>query len=150
VDESEMTREQMIAELAAAAEEMRRVMVAHGAHEPDWTPLEKALPLKHCAGFMFMGYSGNIRMYKHGFTRRYLNLDPEGNTYFYKEVTDSYFRVPKKIALDHAFHGLEEMGVKRSTPFDEKARAERQKALEEAGWTILSADVRDHPASGNP
>ena len=41
------------------------------AETPDWEPLERVLPTKHCAGFMWMGLAaGGIRLYKHGITRR--------------------------------------------------------------------------------
>ena len=52
-----------------------------GAHEPDWEPLEKALPPEKCEGFMFMGYCDGKRMYKHYITRKYLHLDEEGKAY---------------------------------------------------------------------
>lgn len=131
----------MIVKLQEVAKQYSEILHAHGAHEPDWGPLEKVLPLKWCPGFMFMGYSGKIRMYKHGFTRRYLHADPEGNTYMYAEGTDSYFRVPRTVAIDHVFGGLKQMGVPRSTPFDDKARRKRQNALAKAGWTMVNVDV---------
>lgn len=134
----------MIKEAQDVAKQYADLMYAHGAHEPDWEPLEKFMPkYKWCSGFMFMGYSGKVRMYKHGFTRRYLNLDPEGNAYIYIEETDNHVRIPKEIALDHVFAGLKEMGVRRSTPFDDKARKKRQRALAEAGWTTVGVDISE-------
>src|SRR3954451_22582261 len=49
---------------------------------PDWEPLERTLPAEQWAGFMWMGLApGGICLYKHGITRRYLNLrlDPDGD-----------------------------------------------------------------------
>jgi len=45
----------------------------------DWAPLELMLGPKLCECFMFMGRSGELYLYKHIDTRRYLNLDAEGN-----------------------------------------------------------------------
>jgi hypothetical protein len=73
---------------------------------------------------MFMGYADGIRLYKHGFTRHYLNVDPEGHTYWYDDHLDSYFRVAKELAIYYAFEGLQETGAKRSTPTTTK-REER-------------------------
>jgi hypothetical protein len=131
--------EELAKRLEAAAEEMSQVMKRYGADRPDWDPLEKVLPLEHCAGFMFMGYSGAIRLYKHGFTRHYLNVDPDGHTYWYNERLDSYYRIAKELAIEYVFEGLEEAGVKRSTPYDAKARRKKDEALKEAGWTMVRA-----------
>jgi hypothetical protein len=106
------------------------------AHEPDWTPLEKVLPLKWCGGFMFMGYSGDIRLYKHGFTRNYLNLDAEGKTFRY--TVRGYVPTSFEAAIEHVFDGLEETGETRSSVYDDAAVRRKHEALKEAGWTVLS------------
>lgn len=134
-----MEAEELARKLEAAAAEMSRRMKAVGAERPDWGPLEQVLPLEQCAGFMFMGYSGAIRLYKHGFTRHYLNADPEGHTYWYNDRLDSYYRIAKELAIDYVFEGLDETGAKRSTPYDAKARRKRDRALKEAGWKVLRA-----------
>jgi hypothetical protein len=85
---------------------------------------------------MFMGYSDDVRVYKHGLTRRYLNLDPEGRAYTRKG--SQWEEVPLKQAIDTAFDGLSSMGFKRSTPYDEKSRAKRHKILRDAGWAIVT------------
>jgi tryptophan-rich sensory protein len=64
--DTDMDREEMVEKLQDVAKQWAELLRAHGAHEPDWGPLKKVLPLKWCAGFMFMGYSGHVRMYKHG------------------------------------------------------------------------------------
>jgi len=38
------------------------------------------------------------------------------------------------------FGGLRQMGVKRSTPYNDAAIAKRHKALAEAGWTTVNMD----------
>jgi hypothetical protein len=40
---------------------------------PDWRSLENAIPTEYCESFMFMGKVGDIVLYKHRLTRRYLN-----------------------------------------------------------------------------
>jgi hypothetical protein len=47
----------------------------------DWAPLEHMLGPKLCEHFMFMGRSGELYLYKHVETRRYLNLDAEGRCF---------------------------------------------------------------------
>lgn len=143
-----MDRDEMIDRLQEVKKGYAKLLRQFGAHEPDWGPLEKVLPYKHCAGFMFMGYVGHVRLYKHGFTRRYLNLDPEGNAYAYNEVTDGYFRIPLKWAIRDVFSGLKEMGFTRATPYDEKARRKIHKELEAAGWTMLSMGPDDEIGNG--
>ena len=42
--------------------------------EPNWIPLELAVPAGELENFMYMGRAGEIELYKHHFTRRYLNI----------------------------------------------------------------------------
>jgi hypothetical protein len=54
--------------------------------EPDWTPLERFLPLELCGPFMWMHSvrledGRTINAYKHSGTRRYLLLDPNADAY---------------------------------------------------------------------
>ncbi len=131
-------RDDLIAKLNAVKPKLEQILRSQGAHEPDWEPLEKALPFESCGGFMFMGYSGVIRMYKHGLTRRYLNLDPEGNSYRYDWKDHRYIPQSLSDALDVAFEGIEAMGYTRETPYTDDVRAERVKALADAGWTTVT------------
>lgn len=133
-----MDRDEITRQIRELQPEIARLMRSYGAHEPDWGPLEHVLPYEECGGFMFMGYVGEIRMYKHGFTRRYLNLDPEGNAYGYIAKTNGYIQIPLEMAIDEVFAGLESLGKKRTTPFSEEEQQERRKAMEEAGWTVIS------------
>ena len=49
----------------------------------EWTPLEQMLGPELCERFMFMGRSAEIYLYKHIDTRRYLNLDAQGQCFRY-------------------------------------------------------------------
>lgn len=60
--------------------------------EPNWQPLRLLLPDEKLRGeFMFVGTfvrvekegATRIELYKHQSSRRYLNVDAEGNCYFY-------------------------------------------------------------------
>lgn len=86
-----------------------------GMHEPDWAPLEGALPLEQRAEFMWMGWAIRpdgppIARYKHAVTRRYLNLDAEGAAYRYVAAPEpawcgSYVRVALSRAIERALDG---------------------------------------------
>ena len=123
-----------------------------GMREPDWAPLEGALPLPHCTGFMWMGWAVRpdgppIARYKHGITRRYLNLDEHGAAYRYVPAPNpawcgSYVRVTLERAVDDAFAGIEKMhcvdaGDPRGTPYDDAYRRARDEALSRAGFTVV-------------
>ncbi len=120
-------------------------------HEPDWAPLETALPDEHCAGFMWMSWAVRpegppIARYKHGITRRYLNLclDPPGEVSAYRYSGRDYVRIQVVEAIDEAFAGIETLaGVSRSdpraTPYDHEYRALRDRQLRELGWSVISA-----------
>jgi len=136
-------RDDLIDRLETLRPEIERSMRALGMHEPDWKPLEKVLPYKWCAGFMFFGYSGDIRTYKQGFTRRCLHIDTRGRTYAYNGRTDGYIRIAQSLAIAHVFSGIEETGFKRTTPYDEKNAAKRRKKLEDAGYTVLTVAPED-------
>jgi hypothetical protein len=131
-------RDDLIAKLNTVKPKLEQILRAQGAHEPDWEPLERVLPFESCGGFMFMGNSGVIRLYKHGLTRRNLNLDPQGNAYRYDWRIERYLPQPLSVALDVAFEGIEQMGYTRETPYDDEVRAERAKALADAGWTTVT------------
>jgi hypothetical protein len=135
------------------AESADRVPVAAaGMHEPDWAPLGRVLPLAHCAVFMWMGWAVRpngppIAQYKHGITRRYLNLDEDGNAYTYTPTPaptccGRHMRIPLARAIDEVSEGLERMpGVNpaeaRATPYDDAFRRARNDALRRAGFTVV-------------
>lgn len=116
---------------------------AHGAHEPDWEPLEKVLPYAWCGGFMFMGYEGEIRIYKQGFTRACLHLDPQGNAY--RRRGSLFHPIDIDDAIADAFRGIESTGFARETPYNKVNAAQRRAAIEaETGYKILTIG---HPPS---
>lgn len=131
-----MDRDELITRLQDLEPEYTELLREFGADEPDWGPLEDLIPLAWCGSFMFMGYVGEIRMYKHELTRRYLNIDPQGNTYGYLGTSNEYQRIPTEEAVEAVFEGLEEMGFTRGG--DHAAmREERYRRMEAAGWKII-------------
>ena len=49
---------------------------------------------------MYMGRAGEIELYKHCLTRRYLNISADGQR-FYRYSDGTYVEVTKAVALDH-------------------------------------------------
>jgi hypothetical protein len=49
---------------------------------------------------MYMGRAGEIELYKHSLTRRYLNISADGQR-FYRYSDGTYVEVTKAVALDH-------------------------------------------------
>jgi len=94
----------MIAKLEEMRPEIEKIFRQFGAHEPDWEPLKIVF-----GPFMFMGYSNGIRMYKHRYTRRYLNLDENGGAYRYLGKGDRYERIPIEVGIAHVFEDAEEL-----------------------------------------
>jgi hypothetical protein len=70
---------------------------------PNWEPLERTLPLCECSDFMYIGRAGEIELYKHYFTRRYLNIDRSAQT-FYRYSEGTYVEISQAEALDHVYH----------------------------------------------
>lgn len=108
---------------------------------PNWEPLEAALPWEWCGGFMWMNrvVSGGvvIELYKHGITRRYLNLDGESKAY--RWTGTGYEPIALNEAIEYAFERLEELGWDRTTKYDDAFKAEKYRSLREAGWTVINA-----------
>ena len=67
----------------------------------DWAPLERVLGPQLCESFMFMGRSGELYLYKHIDTRRYLNIDAEGRCFRY--TGNEYTREELRKAIAHVF-----------------------------------------------
>jgi hypothetical protein len=68
--------------------------------EPNWAPLELVLPAWELENFMYMGRAGEIELYKHRSTRRYLNISADGRR-FYHYSDEMYVEVSQSSALDH-------------------------------------------------
>jgi len=67
----------------------------------DWTPLEQMLGPTLCEKFMFMGRAGELYLYKHVDTRRYLNLNVDGQCFRYTE--NGYVPEEHEKAITHVF-----------------------------------------------
>lgn len=130
-----------------------------------WVPLEATLPIEECAGFMYMGATEAriydplgprdadcnpiieqrqlIFLYKHGITRRYLNVGDDLNTYVYKpsmcQVGDPVYQAVKiDRAIHEAFEGIEGFfRASRTTPYGPEYIAERNARLIAAGYRVV-------------
>ena len=69
---------------------------------PDWRPLEKVIPPYYCELFMFMGKAGDIVLYKHRMSRRYLNIDAVTGK-FYRYANSEYVEIDRRQALDSVY-----------------------------------------------
>jgi hypothetical protein len=65
----------------------------------DWTSLERLLGPELCGDYMFMGRTANIALYKHIITRRYLNIDCDGDTYRFNATTGGYDPIDRATAI---------------------------------------------------
>ena len=70
--------------------------------KPDWQPLENAIPPEYCEDYMYMGKAGDIVLYKHRLTRRYLNIDAVTGK-FYRHADDNYVEIDRRQALDSVY-----------------------------------------------
>jgi hypothetical protein len=68
--------------------------------EPNWIPLEMVLSDTECGNYMYMGRVGEIELYKHCLTRRYLNISQNGRK-FYRYVDGTYVEISKFDALGY-------------------------------------------------
>jgi hypothetical protein len=69
---------------------------------PDWRPLENAMPSEFCEEIMFMGKAGDIVLYKHCLTRRYLNIDAVTGKFFHY-ANGEYVEIDRRQALDSVY-----------------------------------------------
>ena len=68
--------------------------------EPNWAPLERAVPVTDLENFMYMGRVGEIELYKHRITRRYLNIG-QNSERFYRYLNGEYVEISRAAALEH-------------------------------------------------
>jgi hypothetical protein len=66
-----------------------------------WQVLEEMLGPDRCADFMFMGRAGDLYLYKHIDTRRYLNIAPDGACFRYTPT--GYVLIDRGEAIRVAF-----------------------------------------------
>jgi hypothetical protein len=74
--------------------------VAVTVGEPNWAPLERAVPATELENFMYMGCAGEIELYKHRFTRRYLNIR-QNSERFYRYLNGDYVEISRAAALEY-------------------------------------------------
>jgi 2-phosphoglycerate kinase len=68
--------------------------------EPNWAPLERAVPATELENFMYMCCAGEIELYKHRFTRRYLNIE-QNSERFYRYLNGEYVEIARAAALEY-------------------------------------------------
>jgi hypothetical protein len=124
-----------------------QVLEQSGASEPDWEPLERALPQEWLGGWMFMGYlpspdgKAPLRAYKHGITRRYLHLrirDERVEAFRYAGER-SYTPATVAEEIEDAYATIERSRATRETVYDDAYREEKDRRLAEAGYTVIRA-----------
>ena len=64
----------------------------------NWRPLEMLLSALECEDYMHMGCAGDIELYKHRRTRRYLNISSEGRC-FNRLADGTYVEIAKDEAI---------------------------------------------------
>jgi hypothetical protein len=108
--------------------------------EPNWKPLEGRLGKARCAGFMFMGRTNGINLYKHGISRRYLNLDDEGHCYVYiaRDCLASADFERELAILEDDLRGLQ---ATLETPYDEEFMMRKMESLAQQGISLLTFQV---------
>jgi len=70
--------------------------------KPDWRALGNAIPSDYAEDFMFMGKAGDIVLYKHRITRRYLNIDSVTGK-FYRYNNGEYVEIDRRQAFDSVY-----------------------------------------------
>lgn len=68
--------------------------------KPNWAPLEMVLQPSDCANYMYIGRAGEIELYKHRWSRRYLNISADGRR-FYRFHEGMYVEIDRQSALAH-------------------------------------------------
>jgi hypothetical protein len=68
--------------------------------EPNLAPLEFVVPAFELGDFMYMGRAGEIELYKHRITRRYLNVARNPQR-FYRYLNGKYVEITQAAALEH-------------------------------------------------
>lgn len=115
---------------------------------PNWNPLEAKLGPEHCVGFMYMGRLNGINLYKHGIARMSLNLDDAGACYV-DRGNGNYEIADFAIELGKIEAALAELGESLESVYDDAYKARKEKALREAGISLLRIEVEPENRSLN-
>ncbi|MCI0622106.1 MAG: hypothetical protein L0387_10635 [Acidobacteria bacterium] len=114
----------------------------------NWRPLEDKLGTNRCAGFMYMGRANGVNLYKHGIARMYLNLDDSGACYVYQGHA-TYEKADFALELAKLEASLAELGESLESVYDDSYKARKEKALQEAGISLLRIEVEPENRSVN-
>ncbi|MEN8235141.1 MAG: hypothetical protein ABFR89_09500 [Actinomycetota bacterium] len=137
-DVSEEERQKLILDISRKMDAIREECLSG---EPDWDPLQAAIPLKHCSGFMWMYREEwedgtTIEVYRHGITRNWLHLDHDGRGYLYRD--GDYIEIPVGVAVELVFADIGLLGATRETAYDDAYIREKHRKMREMGWTVIS------------
>jgi len=109
--------------------------------EPDWEPLERVLPAAWCGAFMWMTRAVQrkavIELYKHGITRRYLNLDHRGRAWRYDSASNTYRSQPLTVAIELVYRDIEVLEAERSTVYYTAYVSARIRKFRDRGWEVV-------------
>jgi len=108
--------------------------------EPNWKPLEDRLGIARCAGFMFMGRTNGINLYKHGISRSYLCLDDDGDCYVAGQP-GCYVPTDFKQEISKLEERLKGLGATLETSYDESFITQKREALRQHGVFLLTIQV---------
>ena len=84
--------------------------------QPNWKPLEEKLGFARCAGFMYMGRTNGVNLYKHGIARLYLALDDRGQCFV--ERNSHYERADFEAELGKIEAALAQLSETLESPYD--------------------------------
>jgi hypothetical protein len=115
---------------------------------PNWKPLETKLGPRRCPGFMYMGRVNGKNLYKHGIARMYLNLDDSGACYAYLG-NGTYETADFAVELAKLEAALAELGETLESVYDDSYKARKERALREAGISLLRIEVEPENRSVN-
>jgi hypothetical protein len=107
---------------------------------PNWKPLESRLGAARCAGFMFMGRTNGINLYKHGISRTYLCLDDDGNCYVAGQP-GCYVPTDLKQEISKLEERLKGLGATLETSYDESFIIQKRDVLHKHGISLVTIQV---------
>ncbi|KPL25578.1 MAG: hypothetical protein AMJ75_00240 [Phycisphaerae bacterium SM1_79] len=129
--------------------------------DPDWKPLELVVPEEWRQGFMYMGRAQdnpNIRIYKHGITRRSFGIGAEGETYNYMGayILHRVLEGPRKGQIGHQVRASEagirllfEDGSTELFPLNQRELATEEMIKQKAQWqAVPAAEVLNYVFAG--
>lgn len=87
---------------------------------------------------MYMQRVGDIRCYKHGITRQYLNIDTSVRCYVYRGKRKGWVEIDPAVAIDIAYKGIETLGETRESKYDAAYRNRKYTALSARGYRLIT------------